>query len=165
MVIFIYNMSDHIYMSKEGLRKLETELKRLKFEERPRIVAEIKRAREMGDLSENAEYHAAKEAQGHLERRISEVQEKLARARSVDTDNIPDDKVYLFARVLIKDRKSDEEIEYTIAPPEEADVDNDIISVKSPIGAALLGKAVGEVVEIKVPAGVLTYEIVRITRE
>ncbi len=152
-------------MSKEGLLKLEAELKRLKFEERPKIVAEIKRARELGDISENAEYHAAKEAQGHLERKIAEVQAKLARVRSVDADQIPTDKVYLFAKVLIKDHKSGEEILYTIAPPEEIDIDNDVISVKSPIGAALLGKAVGEVIEIQVPAGLLTYEILQISRD
>ncbi|UCD64761.1 MAG: transcription elongation factor GreA [Candidatus Zixiibacteriota bacterium] len=158
-------MSEPIYMSKEGILKLEAELKRLKFEERPKLVAEIKRAREMGDLSENAEYHAAKEAQVHLERRIAELHEKLTRARAIDTDKIADDKAYLFARVLVRDRDRGSEIEYTLAPPEEADVDNDVISVKSPIGAALLGKSEGDVVEIKVPAGILTYEIIRISRE
>ena len=158
-------MSEPLYMSKEGRLKLEAELKRLKFEERPRIVSEIKRAREMGDLSENAEYHAAKEAQGHLERKIAELQDKLSRVRSVDAENIPKDKVYLFAKVLVKDHKSGEEILYTIAPPEEADVDNDIISVKSPIGAALLGKVEGDIVEIQVPVGKLTYEVKKISRD
>jgi transcription elongation factor GreA len=158
-------MSEPIYMSKEGRLKLEAKLKRLKFEERPRIVAEIKRAREMGDLSENAEYHAAKEAQVHLERKISELQEKLTRVRAVDADQIRTDKAYLFAKVLVKDLKRQEEILYTLAPPEEADVDNDIISVKSPIGAALLGKSVGNVLEIKVPAGILQYEILKISRD
>ncbi len=158
-------MSEPIYISKEGLRKLEAELKRLKFEERPKLVAEIKRARELGDLSENAEYHAAKEAQAHLERKIAELEYKLSRVQTIDTDQIPDDKVYLFAKVLVKDLRDGEEIEYTIVPPDETDVDNDIISVKSPIGAAMLGKAVGDVVEINVPAGVIKYEILKITRE
>jgi transcription elongation factor GreA len=158
-------MSEPIYMSKEGRLKLEAELKRLKFEERPRVVAEIKRSREMGDLSENAEYHAAKEAQGHLERKIAELQEKLTRVHSIDTDQIPSDKAYLFAKVLVRDKKSGTEILYTLTPPEEADVDNDIISVKSPIGAALLGKAVGDVVQIKVPVGILEYEILKISRD
>jgi transcription elongation factor GreA len=158
-------MSEPIYLSKEGRLKLEAELKRLKFEERPKLVAEIKRSREMGDLSENAEYHAAKEAQSHLERKIAELEYKLARVRTVDTEQIPDDKVYLFAKVLVKDQKDGEEIEYTIVPADEADVDNDIISVKSPIGAGLLGKSVGEVAEIDVPAGVLKYEILKITRD
>lgn len=157
--------SDPIYLSKEGRIKLETELKRLKFEERPRIVAEIKRAREMGDLSENAEYHAAKEAQGHLERKVAELQDKLSRVRTVDTDQISSDKVYLFAKVLVKDLEDGEEIEYTVAPADESDVDNDIISVESPIGAGLLGKAVGDIAEIKIPVGVMRYEILKITRD
>lgn len=158
-------MSEPIYMSKEGRLKLEAELKRLKFEERPKIVAEIKRARELGDLSENAEYHAAKEAQGHLERKIAELQEKLTRVHSIDADQIPTDKAYLFAKVRVKDKKSGAEIVFTLSPPEEADVDNDIISVKSPIGAALLGKSVGDVVQIKVPVGILEYEILEISRD
>ena len=157
-------MSEPIYLSKEGRLKLEAELKRLKYEERPKLVAEIKRAREMGDLAENAEYHSAKEAQTHLERKIAELEFKLARVRTIDTDQIPDDKIYLFAKALVKDQNSGEEIEYTIVPPEEADVDNDMISVKSPIGAALLGKSVGDIVEISVPAGLLKYEILKISR-
>ena len=158
-------MSEPLYMSKEGLLKLEAELKRLKYEERPRIVGEIKRAREMGDLSENAEYHAAKEAQGYLERKISEIQEKLTRVRAVDADQVRTDKAYLFAKVLVKDKKSGEEILYTLSPPEEDDVSNDIISIKSPIGAALLGKGVGEKVKIKVPVGILEYEILKISHD
>ncbi len=158
-------MSEPIYLSKEGRLKLEAELKRLKFDERPKIVAEIRRARELGDLTENAEYHAAKEAQTHLERKIADLQYKLSRVRTVDADRIPDDKVYLFAKVLVKDQSTGEEILYTVAPPDETDVDNDVISVKSPIGAAMLGKVVGDVVEITVPAGVLKYEILKISRE
>lgn len=159
------SMSEPIYLSREGRLKMEAELKRLKFDERPKLVAEIKRARELGDLSENAEYHAAKEAQRLLERKISELEDKLTRVRSIDTGQIPSDKVYLFARVLVKDLREGEEIEYTIVPADEADVDNDMISVKSPIGQGLLGKAVGETVEIAVPAGTLRYEIVRISRD
>lgn len=158
-------MSDHIYLSRDGRLKMEAELKRLKFEERPRIIAEIKRAKELGDLSENAEYHAAKEAQVHVERKISEIEDKLSRVRTVDLEKIPNDKVYLFSRVLVKDTRDSEETLYTIVPADEADVDNDVISVKSPIGAALLGKTVGDVVVITVPAGKITYEILRITRE
>ena len=158
-------MSEPIYMSKEGLLKLEQELKRLKFEERPKIVAEIKRTREMGDLSENAEYHAAKEAQVHLERKIGEIELRLSRVQSVDKDSIPDDKAYLYAKVTVKDHRNGEEIIYTLVSADEADVDKDIISVKSPVGAALLGKVVGEVVEIQVPAGKLKYEVIKISRE
>lgn len=158
-------MPEHIYLSKEGRLKMEAELKRLKFDERPKLVAEIKRTMEMGDLSENAEYHAAKEAQRLLERKIAELEDKLSRVRSVDTDKIPSDKVYLFAKVLVKDLRDDEEIQYQVVPADEADVDNDIISVQSPIGKALLGKAEGEVVEIAVPAGKIQYEILKITRD
>lgn len=158
-------MSDHIYLSRDGRLKMEAELQRLKFQERPRIISEIKRAKELGDLSENAEYHAAKEAQVHIERKISEIEDKLSRVRTLDVDKIPNDKVYLFSRVLVKDSRDGEETLYTIVPADEADVDNDVISVKSPIGAALLGKALGDVVEITVPAGKITYEILRITRE
>jgi len=158
-------MSDHIYLSRDGQLKMEAELKRLKFEERPRIISEIKRAKELGDLSENAEYHAAKEAQVHIERKISEIEDKLSRVRTLDVEKIPNDKVYLFSRVLVKDKRDGEETLYTVVPADEADVDNDVISVKSPIGAALLDKALGDVVEITVPAGKITYEILRITRE
>lgn len=144
---------------------MEQELRKLKVEDRPKLLAEIKRTMEMGDLSENAEYHAAKEAQTHLERKIAELEDKLSRVRSVDLDKIPSDKAYIFATVKVKDLDDGEEIEYTLAPPEEADVDNDIISIKSPIGAALLGKAVGEKIEVKVPAGIIKYEVMNITRE
>jgi len=131
----------------------------------PKIVAEIKRTRELGDLSENAEYHAAKETQVHLERKIAELEDKMSRIRTVDADQIPTDKAYLFARVKVKDLDRGEEIVYTLAPPDEVDVDNDIISVKSPIGAGLLGKAVGEVAEIEIPVGLLRYEILEISRD
>ncbi len=144
---------------------MEQELKKLKYEERPRIVEEIKRAMELGDLSENAEYHAAKESQQHIERKIAELEDKLSRARELDTTDIPADKAYIFARVLVKDLDDGEEIEYTLAPAEEADVENDIISVASPIGKALLGKGVGEKLDIKVPAGTIRYEILKITRD
>lgn len=158
-------MNDKRYISKEGRARLEKELKRLKYTDRPAIVAEIKRAREMGDLKENAEYHAAKEAQGHLERKISELELTLSQVQMIDTSEIPSDKVYLFASVKLKDLSDGEELTYTIVPVEEADIDRDMISVSSPIGAGLLGKAIGETAEIEVPAGTLKYEIIDISRE
>lgn len=158
-------MTESIKMSRASLAKLETELKRLKFEERPKIVAEIKRSMELGDLSENAEYHAAKETQRYIEAKLADLEFKLARVEIVDTDAIPSDKVYLYAKVLVKDLKDGEEIEYTITPAEEADLDNDIISVNSPVAKAMLGKAVGDKVDIKVPVGTISYEILRITRD
>lgn len=157
-------MSEPLRMSKEGASKLEAELKRLKYTERPKIVAEIDRARQLGDLSENAEYHAAKEAQGHLERKISELEHKISRIQVVDTDSIPTDKVYLYAKVLVKDYGFDEEVEFTIVPPEEAKPDEDIISVDSPVARGLLGKAVGETIEVSVPAGTMKYEVLKISR-
>lgn len=144
---------------------MEAELKRLKFEERPKLIAAIKHARELGDISENAEYHAAKETQRHLEAKIAELQDKLSRVRSLDLDKISNDKAYIFSKVQVKDLRSGEQIQYTIVPPEEADPDNDVISVKSPIGAALLGKAIGEVIQVAVPSGQIQYEILGITRD
>ncbi len=158
-------MSEPILMSKEGRQKIEAELKSLKFNDRPEIVAEIKRTREMGDLSEYAEYHAAKDKQKVIEGRIAELQQKLLKIQIIDPSTLPSDKIYLYAKVLIKDLEDDEEIEYTIAPPEEVDLDNDVISVQSPIGQAFLGKAVGDIVEVKVPAGIVKYEIMKITRD
>ncbi len=158
-------MTEPIKMSRASLTKLEAELKRLKFEERPKIVAEIKRSMELGDLSENAEYHAAKETQRYIEAKLADLELKMARVELVDTDAIPSDKVYLYSKVLVKDLKDGEEIEYTITPAEEADLDNDIISVNSPVAKAMLGKAVGDKVDIKVPIGTITYEILRITRD
>ena len=154
-----------LYISKEGVRKLELELKELKTKDRPKIIAEIKRAMEMGDLSENAEYHAAKETQVHIEGKIAALEDKISRAQPVDTDDIPTDKAYLFAKVLVKDMEDGEEIEYTLAPPDETDVDNDVISIESPIGQGLLGKAVGDKLDIKVPAGIINYEILKISRD
>lgn len=158
-------MSKPIKMSREGIKRIEDELKVLKYQERPKIVAEIKRARELGDLSENAEYHAAKESQSHLERKISDLEFRLARAEIVDVNDIPTDAVYIFANVLVKDLKFDEEILYKLVPADDADVDNDIISVESPIGKGLLGKKVGEIAEIPVPAGTLKFEILKISRD
>ena len=158
-------MSERLFMSKEGRQKLEAELKKLKYTDRPAIIAEIKRAREMGDLSENAEYHAAKEQQKVIEGKIAEIQQKLLKIQIIDKDSIPKDKAYLYAKVLVRDLEDDEETEYKIAPPEEVDLDNDVISVKSPIGTALLGKGVGEIIEVEVPAGTIKYEIMKISHD
>jgi len=157
--------SKPLYLSKDGIRKLEIELKELKTKDRPQIIAEIKRAMELGDLSENAEYHAAKEAQVHIEKKISELELKLHRAQPIDMSDIASDKAYIFARVLVKDLDDGEEIEYTLAPPDETDIDNDVISVESPIGKALLGKTIGDKLDVKVPAGIIKYEILKISRD
>lgn len=152
-------------MSKAGIVKLENELKHLKFTERPKIVAEIKRTMELGDLSENAEYHAAKESQKHIERKLAELELTLSKVQVVDIDAIPTDRVYLFANVIVKDESDGEEIEFKIVPPGEDDAMNDIISVQSPIGKALLGKKEGDFAEISVPAGIIKYRIIKIYRD
>jgi transcription elongation factor GreA len=154
--------SGPVYMSEEGFEKLKADLHRLKYEKRPEIVLEIKKAREQGDLSENAEYDAAKEAQTHLERQIADLEFKIANARVVKKDDVAKDKAYLFAKVTVVDVDDDEEEIYTLVPPEEADPDDNQISVKSPIGQGLLGKGVGEKVAIKIPAGTLNYKITKI---
>ena len=151
-----------IHMSEEGYEKLQKELHKLKYTDRPAIVAEIKRARELGDLSENAEYHAAKEAQSHLERNIAEIEFKLSRALVIKRDEVSKDKAYLFAKVTVIDMDDDEEEVYTLVSAEESDPAKHHISIKSPIGKGLLGKGVGEVCEIKVPAGMLKYKIIKI---
>ncbi len=154
--------SGPFYMSEEGFEKLKENLHKLKYEKRPEIVLEIKKAREHGDLSENAEYDAAKEAQTHLERQIAELEFKIAHAKVVNKNEVAKDKAYLFAKVTVVDVDDDEEETYTLVPPEEADPDNNQISVKSPIGQGLLGKGVGEQVAIKIPAGTLNYKITSI---
>jgi len=153
-----------IHLSKEGAEKLQKELHKLKTVDRPQIVAEIKRAREFGDLSENAEYHVAKERQVLIERKIAELEDKLTRVQVLDDTEIDSSKAFLLSKVRVRDTADGEEIEYMLVSPEEADVDNDKISIKSPIGRGLLGKSPGETVQIEVPAGVIEYEILSITR-
>ncbi|MEZ5357457.1 MAG: transcription elongation factor GreA [Candidatus Zixiibacteriota bacterium] len=154
--------SNEVYVSEEGLEKMKQDLHHLKYTKRPEIVAEIKRAMEMGDLSENAEYHAAKEAQTHIERQIAELEFKLSRVKVIRRDDVAKGKAYLFAKVTIVDLDDDEEETYTLVSPEETDIKNNCISIESPIGKGLRGKEVGDVVDIKVPAGVLKYKITKI---
>lgn len=152
-----------VYLSPEGHKKLIDELKRLKTVDRPQIVAEISRARDHGDLSENAEYHAAKERQVHLERRISELEFKLSRARVIE-ETADTGKAYLMYFVFVRDLKTGDQIKYQLVPPDEADFELDRISIKSPVGAALLGKAKGDRVKIKVPAGELVYDVLDVQK-
>jgi transcription elongation factor GreA len=154
----------YIYLTAEGRQKMHDELKQLKTVDRPRIVSEISRARDLGDLSENAEYHAAKERQVLLERKIAELEEKLMRAKTIDQAAVDSDRAYLFSFVRVRDVHTSEEIRYQLVSQEEADFDEDRISIHSPIGKGLLGKSKGEKITITVPAGVLTYEILDIER-
>jgi len=152
------------YFTKEGLDKLKKELTQLISVERPSISQQIAEARDKGDLSENAEYDAAKNAQGMLEMRISQLEEIIRNARIIDTSKIDISKVALLSTVELKNTKTNSIIKYTLVPENETDIKKGKISVSSPIAKGLLGKAKGEIAEIKVPAGVITFEIINITR-
>lgn len=157
-------MADIVYYTEEGLENLKAELTDLIKNERPRISAQIAEARDKGDLSENAEYDAAKEAQGLLELKISNLQELILNARVIDESKVDTSKVLLMSRVTIKNTKNNKQMDYLIVPEKEADLKQGKISVTSPIAKGLLGKTVGELTEIQVPAGVMTFEIIKITR-
>lgn len=153
------------YLSKEGYGKLREQLDYLIKVKRKEIVAAISHAREFGDLKENAEYHAAKEAQNLNEIKIRELSNKLASAKIIDDMDIPTDKVYIGATVYLEDTGNGEKLEYTLVSESEADILENKISVGSPIGKGLLGKSEGETVEIQAPACLLTYKILKITRD
>lgn len=152
------------YLSREGYEKLEAELKDLKTRGRREIAEEIAEARAKGDLSENAEYDAAKEAQGMLEKRIAELENALANARILDEEDIKTDKAYLLSTVTIYNHTVDREVKYTLVSKDEANFKKNKISIESPIGSAVLGSEIGEVVEVDVPAGTLKLEIKNIER-
>jgi transcription elongation factor GreA len=153
-----------VYLTREKLTELEGELREMKTAGRAEMAAKIAEARGYGDLSENAEYDAAKEAQQHLELRIAKIEETLSRTQIIDTNNLATDKVYILSVVKIQDRKTKQTIEYRLVAPEEADYEKNKISVTSPIGKGLLGKKPGEIVKITAPAGVLEYKIIEIGR-
>lgn len=152
------------YFTKEGLDKLRDELEHLKSVERPAISHQIAEAREKGDLSENAEYDAAKNAQAMLELRISKMEETLSAARVIDESQLDGSKISILARVTLKNLKNNAQLSYTLVPENEADIKAGKISVNSPIARGLLGKSVGETVDIKVPAGVMSFEVLEISR-
>ena len=152
------------YYTAEGLKKLRDELNQLKDVERPRASQAIAEARDKGDLSENAEYDAAKEAQGLLEMKIAKLEELVANARIIDESQLDVSKVLVLSTVKLKNLANKMEITYTLVAESEADLKAGKISVSSPIGKGLLGKSVGEIAEIKVPNGTLKLEILEITR-
>lgn len=152
-------MSKVQYLTQEGYDKLDAELKDLKTRGRREIADDIAEARAKGDLSENAEYDAAKEAQGHLEDRITKLEDVLANARVLDKNDLDLSKVRVLTTVTILNKKMDKEMKYTLVSPNEADFAAGKISVDSPIGKALMGRAIGEVVEVEVPAGKLELEV------
>lgn len=157
-------MSTVSYYTAEGLKKLREELNHLKDVERPRASQAIGEARDKGDLSENAEYDAAKEAQGMLEMKISKMEETLANARVIDESQLDVSKVLVLSKVRIKNLANNMEMNYTLVAESEADLKSGKISVSSPIGKGLLGKEVGDVAEVSVPSGKIKFEILSIDR-
>ena len=157
-------MSRISYVTEEGLQKLKEELDHLMNVERPAISRQIAEAREKGDLSENAEYDAAKEAQGMLELKISKLKDTLANSRIIDESKIDTTKVQILNKVTIKNKKNNSTMSYTIVSESEANLKAGKISVNTPIAKGLLGKKVGDVVDIKVPSGTIPFEIVEISR-
>ncbi len=152
------------YITEEGLQKLKDELDHLVSVERPAISRLIAEARDKGDLSENAEYDAAKNAQGMLELKISKLEDVIANCRVLDETKVDISKVQILNKVKIKNKKTNSTVEYTLVSETEANIKEGRLAVNSPIAKALIGKKVGEVVEIKVPSGTVTFEILNISR-
>ncbi len=156
-------MSEVIYVTVEGLRKLKEDLDQLRNVERPSISRQIADARDKGDLSENAEYHAAKEAQGMMEMKISKLEDLVARARIIDESKINTTTVQILNKVKIKNKTNNTVMEYQLVPESEANFKDGKIAVSSPIAQGLIGKKVGDIVNIKVPSGTIPFEIILIS--
>lgn len=156
-------MSEVLHITEEGLQKLKEELEQLRTVERPMISRLIADARDKGDLTENAEYSAAKEAQGMLEMKISKLEDIVARSRIIDESKIDTSTVRILNRIKIRNKKNDSIKEYQLVPESEADLKQGKIAVNSPIAVGLIGKKVGETVNIAVPSGVITFEIISIS--
>jgi transcription elongation factor GreA len=157
-------MSEVAYYTEEGLKTLRDELEQLEHVERPRVTQEISDARDKGDLSENAEYHAAKEEQSMLEFKIAQLKNTLSKARLIDESQLDNSKVLALSIVKIKNIENKEEFEYTLVADAISDLSQGKLSVSSPIGHGLLGKKVGDIAEIKVPNGIMKFEILNISR-
>ncbi|MEY4604265.1 MAG: hypothetical protein RIT43_1557 [Bacteroidota bacterium] len=157
-------MSQINYYTEEGLKKLKDELHEMKTVQRPAISDQIAEARDKGDLSENAEYDAAKEAQGILEMKISKLEAIIANARLIDDANIDNSKVFILSKVRIRNVANNAEMEYTLVAENEADIKVKKISVDSPIGKGLLGKKKGDIADIQTPNGIMKFEILDISR-
>lgn len=153
---------DKVPMTAEGFHALDDELKRLKTQQRPAVIAAIAEARQHGDLSENAEYHAAKERQGWIEGRIAEIEDKIARAQVIDVSKLSGAQVKFGATVSVVDEDTEEEARYQIVGEHEADVRSGKVSIASPIARAMIGKETGDVVEVNTPGGVKAYEILKV---
>ncbi len=157
-------MSEVTYLTQEGYEKLRDELQKLKGKGRQEIARQIQKAREMGDLSENAEYDAAKDAQGLLELKISKLETIIANSRVIEDGDLDTSKAYILSTVKLKNLKNKKEMKYTLVAEQEANLKQGKISIKSPVGKAILGKSVGDVIDIKVPAGSMQFEVLEITR-
>ena len=153
---------DKIPMTLEGLQRLEAELKQLKTIERPAIIRAIAEARDHGDLSENAEYHAARERQSFLEGRVAELEDKIARAEVIDVSKLSGKVVKFGATVTLEDEETEEKVVYQIVGEDEADIAQRRLSVTSPLARALIGKTIGESVEVSTPRGARSYEVVKV---
>jgi transcription elongation factor GreA len=153
---------DRTPITKEGLEKLREELTRLERVDRPSVIKAIAEARSHGDLSENAEYHAAKERQSFIEGRIAELHSKLATSEIIDCSNLPDDRIVFGTTVLLNDLKTGDEFKIRLVGPDESDADNGDISVLSPLGRALISKEPGDEIQVKTPGGLRQLEIVDI---
>ncbi|GHT48836.1 transcription elongation factor GreA [Bacteroidia bacterium] len=151
------------YMTRDGYNKLQAEISQMESEQRPAITKQIAEARDKGDLSENAEYDAAKEAQGMLEAKIAQLKALFADSRVLDESKITTDSVQILTKVTIRNTKNNQQMVYTLVSEQEADLKTGKIAVKTPIAQGLMGKKVGDIVEIKVPSGILTFEIINIS--
>lgn len=156
-------MSHVTYLTEEGLKKLKKELEHLMNVERPAISKQIGEAIEKGDISENAEYDAAKDAQGMLEAKMAVIQDKIANARIIDESKIGTSKVQILNKVTIKNKKNNATMQYMLVPESEANLKERKISIDTPIAKGLMGKKVGDLVEIKVPSGIIPFEIIEIS--
>ena len=159
MEIFVTNF---VYLTPERLREIEAELKELKTTGRKKMADTIAEARSFGDLSENAEYDAAKDAQGLLELKISKMENLLSRAQIIDASNLPKDEVHILSKVKVKNLNNQKEFEYLLVSPEEADLQQGKIALTSPVGKSLMGSKLGEIVEAQVPAGTIKFEVLSI---
>jgi transcription elongation factor GreA len=153
---------EKVPMTGEGYVVLDDELKRLKTQERPSVIAAIAEARAHGDLSENAEYHAAKERQGWIEGRIAEIEDKIARAQIIDVSKLSGNQIKFGATISVVDEDTEEKARYQIVGEHEADVRSGKVSIASPIARAMIGKEMGDVVEVNTPGGVKAYEIAKV---
>ena len=155
-------MGNFVYLSKERLLEIEQELKELKTNGRKQMAERIAEARSYGDLSENAEYDAAKDEQGLLELKISKLEQLLSRAQLIDISSMPRDQVHILSTIEVKNLNNSKEFKYTLVSPEEADLAKGKIAMTSPVGQAFMGKKAGDIVQAKVPAGLIKFEILSI---